>query len=122
MINKNGSDMCQGWLHCFRKPEEVLPENYPKALISESDFADCLVNKPNPKIEKKYDFIYICHRDDLSNCSPDEWVAYNKNLTLAEKCLTIFVKKKILRDFLLVEKDVICLRHVQNYKLNLQIN
>lgn len=97
-------DMCKGWLHCFRKPEEVLPKNYPKALISESDFADCLVNKPNTNIEKKYDFIYICHRDDLSNCSAEEWVAYNKNLTLAEKCLTILCKEKDFKGLLIGRK------------------
>lgn len=94
-------DMCKGWLHCFRNPDDHLPKDYPKILMSESDFADCLVNKPNPSIEKKFDFIYICHRDDLSDCSPNEWVAYNKNLTLAEKCLTKLCKEKDFKGLLI---------------------
>ena len=97
-------DMCKGWLHCFRDPENYLPTDYPQALISESDFADCLVNKPNPDTEKKYDFLYICHRDDLSNCTADEWVAYNKNLTLAEKCLSTLCEKKDFKGLLIGRK------------------
>ena len=68
--------------------------------MSESDFCDCNVNKPDPSIKKKYDFIYICHRDALSNCSSDEWVAFNKNLKLAKKCISILCKEKKLKGLL----------------------
>ena len=60
-------NMCDGWLHCFRNPDDFIPKNMKKALISESDFTDCTISKPNPTITKKYDFIYICHRDDDSD-------------------------------------------------------
>ena len=86
-------NMCEGWLHCFRNPDDFLPKSMKNMLLSESDFADCVLNKPDPTAEKKYDFIYICHRDDLGDCSTKEWVAYNKNLDLAEKCFKILCKK-----------------------------
>ena len=88
------TNMCKGWLHCFKKPEEYLPKNMKSILLSESDFTDTTINKPNKDVKKKYDFLYVCHRDDLSDCSTKEWVAFNKNLELAEKCLSILCKKK----------------------------
>lgn len=27
-----------GWLHCFRNPDAVLPKGVPRILLSESDF------------------------------------------------------------------------------------
>jgi len=88
------TNMCKGWLHCFRKPEEYLPKSMKSILLSESDFIDTNLNKPNKDVKKKYDFLYVCHRDDLSDCSTKEWVAFNKNLELAEKCISILCKKK----------------------------
>ena len=93
-------NMTQGWLHCFREPNDYIPKKMPKLLLSESDFIDCNIHKPN-NIEKKYDFMYVCHRDDINNCSVDEWVAYNKNLELAEKCFKILCKKKKLKGILI---------------------
>ena len=93
--------MCKGWLHCFREPKDYLPDSMKRICISESDFCDCNINKPDLSIEKKYDFIYICHRDDLKNCSPDEWVAYNKNLILAKKCIEMLClenKDRVLKN------------------------
>ena len=29
-----------GWLHCFRNPDAVLPPGVPRILLSESDFYD----------------------------------------------------------------------------------
>lgn len=86
-------NMCEGWLHCFRNKDDYIPKNMKNLLLSESDFTDCNVNVPNKNVEKKYDFIYICHRDDLGDCSAEEWVAYNKNLKLAEKCFSIICEK-----------------------------
>ena len=60
--------MCDGWLHCFRDKDKYLPKTMNSLLLSESDFIDCQINKPDPT-EKKYDFIYICHRDDNNDCS-----------------------------------------------------
>tara|TARA_B100000787_G_C16197105_1_gene301751 strand:- start:2217 stop:2822 length:606 start_codon:yes stop_codon:yes gene_type:complete len=44
--------------------------------------------------------MYICHRENLTDCSKTEWVAYNKNLELAEKCISILCKKKKLKGLL----------------------
>jgi hypothetical protein len=90
---KKWVNMCDGWLHCFRNPSEYLPKTMKNILLSESDFADCNLHKPNPSIKKKYDFLYVCHRDDKKDCSNKEWVAYNKNLELAEKCFAILCEK-----------------------------
>jgi len=97
---KKWINMCKGWLHCFRNPDDYLPKNMKRELISESDFIDCQIHKENKEVKKKYDFLYICHRDDLKNCSKTEWVAYNKNLELAEKCINILCKKKKLKGLL----------------------
>jgi len=39
-------EICKGWLHCFKNPENYIPDNIPRALISESDFCDCSLIKP----------------------------------------------------------------------------
>ena len=98
------TQMCKGWLHCFRNPEDYLPKNSKSILLSESDFCDVNINKPDNKIEKKYDFLYICHRDDIKDCSVKEWVAFNKNLELAEKCISVLCKKKKYKVLLIGRK------------------
>jgi len=92
--------MCEGWLHCFKTPNDYLPSKMKRILLSESDFIDCQLHKENKNVKKKYDFMYICHRDSSSNCSVDEWVAFNKNLKLAEKCIKILCEKKKLKGLL----------------------
>lgn len=98
-------DICQGWLHCFRNPENYIPNHIPRELISESDFCDCSIIKPMKNIEKKYDFIYIClkQNEKLDKC--DDWATYNKNWTLAKKCLSIMCKKFKLKGLLVGRKD-----------------
>ena len=78
-------DSMRGLLYCFRNPDRYLPKNIPKALISESDFIDCTINKPDPNIKVEYDFIYICLKvkDDSKGC--DDWATYNKNWAFYEK-------------------------------------
>ena len=93
--------MCKGWIHCFKNPNDYLPSKMKRILLSESDFIDCQVHKENKQIKKKYDFMYVCHRDDLEDCSTKEWVAFNKNLELAEKCFKILCEKKKLKGLLI---------------------
>lgn len=97
-------NMCKGWLHCFKNPDDYLPSKMKNILISESDFIDCHIHKENKKVRKKYDFMYVCHRDNQSDCSKNEWVAFNKNLELAEKCFSIICKKKNLKGLLVGRK------------------
>ena len=43
-------------------------------LISESDFIDCQINKPDKSVEKVYDFIYICLKQDEKKDTCDDWL------------------------------------------------
>ena len=91
--------MFDGWLHCFRHPEQFFDTTKPHLLISESDFVDYNVHTPDPTIKKEYDFIYVCTRSDWSNKNPDEstcndWTSINKNWELAKKCLPILCGSK----------------------------
>ena len=52
-------EITEGWIHCFRNPEKYFSPDMPLYFASESDWTDCHLNKPDPTIEKKYDFIYI---------------------------------------------------------------
>jgi len=82
--------MCDGWLHCFRKPCDYIPCNLPYALISESDFVNTDYLKPDNEgsSAKEFDFVYNCPKVNKdSGCN--DWVSYNKNWELAQKCLTI---------------------------------
>ena len=65
------------WLHCFRKPSKYIDDKkMPKLLLSESDFCDTELYKPNDSVKKEYDFVYVCPKDG-EDC--DGWVATNKN-------------------------------------------
>lgn len=77
--------LVDGWLHCFRNPNNFIDQHIPKILISESDFCNSDIYKPDNTIEKIYDFIYVCPTDSDNNC--EGWVAFNKNWALAKKCI-----------------------------------
>ena len=97
--------ICKAWLHGFKNPNQYFPIGTPNALISESDFMDCNVAKPNPDIKKEYDFIYICLKVDEKKDVCDDWATYNKNWELAKKCLEIMCGKHKLRGLLVGRKD-----------------
>lgn len=62
----NGLDygmLCEGWCHCFRDPDGYLPPGTPRALISDSDFADVarltdVARRPSKRM-RSYDFVYV---------------------------------------------------------------
>lgn len=90
----NYTKKIKGWLHCFRNPSQIFPSDVKLSLISESDFGDYKIIKPNKNVKKKYDFIYICHKLDAdSKECKDDWVAYNKNWNLMKECLNILCSK-----------------------------
>jgi len=75
-----------GWLHCQREPDKILPAGVPRAMISESDFVmydrDDGGGRLIPRgLEKKYDFIYVNNGG--------VWNDYNRNWTLAKECIKI---------------------------------
>lgn len=94
--------LVEGWLHCFRNPDKFIDVGIPKSLISESDFCNKDVYKPDDLIKKIYDFIYICPKDSDNNC--DGWVAFNKNWELAKKCLKYMCGKLKLKGLLVGRK------------------
>ena len=77
------------WMCCFDNPTEY-GFDYRHNLIdmSESDWYD--VEELPPTIEKKYDMIYICLKDNDS-CPEDGWNAINRNFDLAQKCFPIII-------------------------------
>lgn len=56
--------------------------------ISESDFYNGEDPEKLSKINKSYDFIYICNKD-ADNCPMTGWNAVNRNYALALKCFDI---------------------------------
>ncbi len=92
---------CEGWLHCFRKPCDYIPCDLPHVLISESDFVNTEYLKPAQNSNtKEYDFIYNCPKVNKdSGCN--DWVSYNKNWELAQKCLPILCEKYKLKGLLI---------------------
>lgn len=78
--------MVKAWLHCFRKPEYTKPFSHlPHMLMTESDLLD--LGETPPPVEKKYDFMYVCLKDN-DQCTPG-WQSYNRNWNLAQICLEI---------------------------------
>ena len=96
--------LCDAWLHCFRNPVEYIPMDKPMALISESDFVNYKKIKPDSSIKVEYDFMYSCPKvDEKSSC--DDWVSYNKNWELCQKCLPVLCLQYKLRGLLVGRKD-----------------
>jgi hypothetical protein len=98
-------ELCRAWLHGFRNPVNYFPIGTPHALISESDFMDCNVAKPDESVKKEYDFIYICLKQDEKSEKCDDWATYNKNWELAQKCLKVMCETHKLRGLLVGRRD-----------------
>lgn len=92
-------DLVDGWLYCFRNKDSYINCDKPSILLSESDFTNHLVLKPEPNIIKEFDFILICLKDN-DTCSPG-WQSYNRGWTLAEKFLDIMCNKFKLKGLLI---------------------
>lgn len=98
-------EITEGWIHCFRNPEKYFSPDMPLYFASESDWTDCHLNKPDPTIEKKYDFIYICLKVDEKLDKCDDWATYNKNWDLGKECLKVFCQEMKLKGLLVGRKD-----------------
>ena len=84
------------WLACMKNLElyNFTSEKNITIDISESDFYDIDTNPYETK--KKYDFIYICNKDD-DNCPREGWNAINRNYDLALKCFPIMINEYNLK-------------------------
>tara|TARA_Y100001970_G_scaffold241486_1_gene305102 strand:+ start:3700 stop:4779 length:1080 start_codon:yes stop_codon:yes gene_type:complete len=88
----------KGWLHCFRDPLKYINKNVPNILISESDFISESYDINKDKLDKEYDFMYICLKDN-DKCEPG-WQSHNRNWELAKKCIEIMCGKFNLKGLL----------------------
>ncbi len=95
----NYFNLCKGWCHCFRNPDQYIPKEHPKILLSESDFAKYNKHKPDPSIKKEYDFLYVCLKDN-DKCDPG-WQSYNRNWDEAQGFLDIMCNKFHLKGLLI---------------------
>lgn len=92
----------KNWLCCFRNNVDYGFSSYNNIVdISESDFYDAELDRP--KVEKKYDFIYICNKD-ADHCPMDGWNAINRNFELAKKCFPVLCNQYKLKG-LVVGRD-----------------
>lgn len=91
--------MVSAWLYCFRQPtKEMVDSGIPLLQMAEADLKDTDTYKPSPKIKKKYDFMYVCLKDN-DKCE-EAWQSYNRNWTLAKKCLEVMCGEFGLRGVL----------------------
>ena len=97
-------EICEGWIHGFRNPDDYFPPDIPLLFASESDWIDCNNSKPIKGEKKIYDFIYICLKVDEKKSLCDDWATYNKNWKLAKKCLDVFCNKYKLKGLLVGRK------------------
>lgn len=82
----------KNWLSCFKEPSLYgFDTSHHLAEISESDFYDAEILQPYQT--KKYDFIYICLKDDDKTCPMDGWNAINRNFKLALNCFPVIIEE-----------------------------
>lgn len=87
-------DVCEGWCHCFREPDQYLPQHRPRALLSLSDFTDPqqIGNHalgPDAVDAPHFDFVYVG--------ADQPWKMQAKNWTLARQCLSVLCSRMHLR-------------------------
>lgn len=97
------------WLCCFKNREQYGFNMYNNVVdMSESDFYNA--EGDELKRAKKYDFIYICNKDD-DTCPRKGWNAINRNFDLALKCFPILCNEFNLKGLIVgrtgcgLEKD-----------------
>jgi len=77
------------WLCCFKDRELYGFSIFNNITdISESDFYNAEDDVDTNNTYKKYDFIYICNKDD-DTCPLNGWNAINRNFDLALKCFPV---------------------------------
>lgn len=80
----------KNWLCCFKNSNLYGFTDFNNLIdISESDF---YTSELDNIIKKKYDFIYICNKDEDS-CPLNGWNAINRNFDLAKKCFPIMINE-----------------------------
>lgn len=70
------TDHASGWFHCFRDTKDILPDNLPCILLSESDFTKPDILQYSSK-KKEFDIVYSCKKGQKKT----------KNFGLFMRCL-----------------------------------
>jgi hypothetical protein len=85
----------KNWFCCFRDPTHYGFDSSHRLIdLSESDYYDAESTEELSKTKKKYDFIYVCLKDDDDNtCPMGGWNAVNRNFNLALKCFPIMLNE-----------------------------
>jgi hypothetical protein len=88
----------KSWLYCMKNYKNYGLSSTTNNLLemSESDFYTA---ESSIHTEKKYDFIYICLKDD-DKCSINAWQSNCRNFTLALKCFPILCEQLQLKGLL----------------------
>jgi len=82
------------WCTCFKNnSEHGFTSKNNTIEISESDFYDA---DDKEDVPKKYDFIYVCNKDD-DNCPLNGWNSVNRNFNFALAVFPIMMKKRGLK-------------------------
>jgi hypothetical protein len=95
----NYCDLVDGWLYCFKNKDKYIKCSKPSVLLSESDFTNHTYLKPDPNVEKEFDFLIVCLKDN-DTCSPG-WQSYNRGWSMAEKFLDMICSKYKLKGLLI---------------------
>ena len=99
--------LTRGWLSCFREEnnKKWIKQGFPCVNITESDFANYEYHKPDPSIEKEYDFIYICLKDgdkkEGDKDCPSGWQSEIRQWKIVKKLLDIMCKDYKLKGLLI---------------------
>ena len=99
--------MMDGWLYCFQNPRKYIPLQKPQLFLSESDFVEENELKPDPEVDKQYDFMYVCpisFPEQNKTCKMD-WTASNKNWKFAKRCIEIMCQRYDLKGLLVGRAD-----------------
>lgn len=87
--------LCEGWCHCFRDPDAMLPPGSPRTLISGSDFTDPHHLSPErilgdpAESTSGFDFVYVA--------ATEPWKQEAKNWPLACECIPVLCRELGLR-------------------------
>ena len=97
----NYFDLTRGWCSVFREEinQKLFPKGFPRIQCAESDFAKYKTHLPDPNVEKEYDFIYVCLKDN-DKCT-DGWQSEIRGYKIAKKLIDIMCTKYKLRGLLI---------------------
>ena len=97
----NYFDLTRGWCSVFRENinQKIFPKDFPRIQLGESNFAKYETHLPDPNVEKEYDFIYICLKDN-DKCE-EGWQSKIREFQVAKKLIDIMCSKYKLRGLLI---------------------